>query len=183
MAASPLKYIEIKSYKICLIGEPGSGKTSYVRKFLTKDFLSAYAPTLGCDVTTHLHRTANDWVHFNIWDCAGQEHLAGLRDAYYIGADACLLFTTPQTVKEAKNWYYDFQRVSPNATVILCVNKVDESSSLGRAPAIAKTLGCPLYDLSIKADYNFNKPIDHLTRRFLGLVEPEAVVPTLTAML
>ena len=36
--------------------------------------------------------TTRGTVLFNIWDTAGQEHLQGLRDGYFIGAQAAIVF-------------------------------------------------------------------------------------------
>ena len=70
----------MKSYKVCLIGDGGVGKTTWVKRHLTGDFEQKYVATLGVEDHAIDFQTNYGLIRFNVWDCAGQENFGGLRD-------------------------------------------------------------------------------------------------------
>lgn len=46
----------------------------------------------GCEMRKLKLQTSRGLVLFEIWDTAGQEHLQGLRDGYFIGAQGAIVF-------------------------------------------------------------------------------------------
>ena len=65
---------------------------------------------------------------FNVWDTAGQEKYAGLRDGYYIQANCAIIMfdvTSRITYKNVPNWHRDLVRVCENIPIVLVGNKVD----------------------------------------------------------
>ena len=106
----------MNQFKIVFIGDGGVGKTILCKNLLGSRFEPRYVATLGVEV----HLVEVDNVVFNVWDCAGQERFGGLRDGYYICADAAVVFHNPQG-KDMNNWARDYRRVDPNKTKILHV--------------------------------------------------------------
>lgn len=94
----------IPTFKICIIGDGGCGKTTWINKLLSGNFNSNYVATLGVKVDSlqirnydaqadipFMHNiNASNYKIINIWDCAGQEKFAGLQDNYYVGASAAI---------------------------------------------------------------------------------------------
>lgn len=68
-------------------------------------------------------------IKFNIWDTAGQEKLGGLREGYYIGANAAIIMfdvTSRITYKNVPKWYKDLTRITDvTIPIVLVGNKVD----------------------------------------------------------
>ena len=67
-------------------------------------------------------------IKFNVWDTAGQEKFAGLRDGYYIEAQCGIIMfdvTSRITYKSVPNWHRDLTRVCENIPIVLVGNKVD----------------------------------------------------------
>ena len=62
------------------------GKTTFVKRHLTGEFEKKYVATLGAEVHPLVFHTSMGPIKFNVWDTAGQEKFAGLRDGYYIEA-------------------------------------------------------------------------------------------------
>ncbi|CAD6187547.1 unnamed protein product [Caenorhabditis auriculariae] len=60
------------SYKILVIGDPGTGKTSIIRRFVHNVFTANYKATIGVDFALKvLALDENSVVHLQIWDISG----------------------------------------------------------------------------------------------------------------
>eukprot|EP00695_Tsukubamonas_globosa_P002386 TRINITY_DN350_c0_g1_i2.p1 TRINITY_DN350_c0_g1~~TRINITY_DN350_c0_g1_i2.p1 ORF type:complete len:175 (+),score=40.06 TRINITY_DN350_c0_g1_i2:70-594(+) len=107
----------VPQFKLILIGDGGTGKTTFVKRHMTGEFEKKYIPTIGVEVRP-LHFTTNRGpIIFNCWDTAGQEKFGGLRDGYYINGQAAILMfdvTSRQTYKNVPNWHRDIVRVCEN---------------------------------------------------------------------
>jgi GTPase SAR1 family protein len=88
------------SRKMILLGDPGVGKTSLVRRLVHGRFESDYITTLGVDITTYLvpippeRRAANDGaseLRLMIWDVQGDFGLKIFDHSYFKGTSAALI--------------------------------------------------------------------------------------------
>jgi len=75
---------EVPTFKCVLVGDGGTGKTTFVKRHLTGEFEKKYVATLGVEVHPLVFYTTRGVIRFNVWDTAGQEKFGGLRDGYYI---------------------------------------------------------------------------------------------------
>eukprot|EP01104_Vermistella_antarctica_P000568 TRINITY_DN10721_c0_g1_i1.p1 TRINITY_DN10721_c0_g1~~TRINITY_DN10721_c0_g1_i1.p1 ORF type:complete len:209 (+),score=58.64 TRINITY_DN10721_c0_g1_i1:389-1015(+) len=80
-----------KCLKVILLGESGVGKTSLMFQFVKNTFSGSYKTTIGADFLTKELDIDGRLVTLQIWDTAGQERYQGLGNAFYRGADACIL--------------------------------------------------------------------------------------------
>ena len=81
----------VAEYKLVLCGDGGTGKTTFVKRHLTGEFEKRYIATLGVEVHPMVFCTSRGKIKFQVWDTAGQEKLACLRDGYYIGAHCAII--------------------------------------------------------------------------------------------
>jgi len=169
--------VEIKaSFKLVLVGDGGTGKTTFVKRHMTGEFEKKYIATLGVEVHPLKFYTNFGGLLFNCWDTAGQEKFGGLRDGYYIqGQCAIIMFdvTSRVTYKNVPNWHRDLVRVCENIPIVLCGNKVDVKERKVKAKSITfhRKKNLQYYDISAKSNYNFEKPFLWLLRKLCG--EPE----------
>ncbi len=59
--------------KIIIIGEGGSGKSSLIRQYLKREYLSDYKPTVGTCFETRDIQQEDRLISIQLWDTAGQE--------------------------------------------------------------------------------------------------------------
>ncbi|CAE6520874.1 unnamed protein product [Rhizoctonia solani] len=170
---------EIPTFKLVLVGDGGTGKTTFVKRHLTGEFEKKYIATLGVEVHPLAFTTNFGTICFNVWDTAGQEKFGGLRDGYYIqGQCGIIMFdvTSRITYKNVPNWHRDLERVCENIPLVLCGNKVDVKASFIRGERKVKTgavtfhrkKNLQYFEISAKSNYNFEKPFLWLARKLVG---------------
>uniref|UniRef100_A0A4W5KPL2 GTP-binding nuclear protein Ran n=1 Tax=Hucho hucho TaxID=62062 RepID=A0A4W5KPL2_9TELE len=167
-------------FKLVLVGDGGTGKTTFVKRHLTGEFEKKYVATLGVEVHPLVFHTNRGAIKYNVWDTAGQEKFGGLRDGYYIQGKnglhtvcnepaqcAIIMFdvTSRVTYKNVPNWHRDLVRVCENIPIVLCGNKVDIKD---RKVKVIITHFSKYYDISAKSNYNFEKPFLWLARKLIG---------------
>ncbi|OMH83218.1 GTP-binding nuclear protein GSP2/CNR2 [Zancudomyces culisetae] len=161
------------TFKLVLVGDGGTGKTTFVKRHLSGEFEKKYIATVGVEVHPLKFFTSNGPIIFNTWDTAGQEKFGGLRDGYYIqGQCAIIMFdvTSRITYKNVPNWHRDLVRVCENIPIVLCGNKVDIKERKVKAKTITfhRKKNLQYYDISAKSNYNFEKPFLWLARKLVG---------------
>merc|ERR1711939_88289 len=177
--------------KLILVGDVGTGKTTFVKRHLTGEFEKKYVATLGVEVHPLVFHTNRGPICFNVWDTAGQEKFGGLRDGYYIqGQCAIIMFdvTSRVTYKNVPNWHRDLIRVCEGIPIVLCGNKVDVKERKVKAKTITfhRKKNLQYYDISAKSNYNFEKPFLWLARKLVGnatlefVAAPALAPPTAT---
>ncbi|KAM0720214.1 hypothetical protein Q7P37_004350 [Cladosporium fusiforme] len=143
---------ETPTFKLVLVGDGGTGKTTFVKRHLTGEFEKKYIATLGVEVHPLGFSTNLGQIQFDVWDTAGQEKFGGLRDGYYI------------------NGQCDLVRVCENIPIVLTGNKVDVKERKVKAKTITfhRKKNLQYYDISAKSNYNFEKPFLWLARKLVG---------------
>lgn len=110
-------------FKIVLIGDGGTGKTTFCKRHLTGEMEKRYEATMGAEVRVLNFFTNHGKIVLEIWDTAGQEKFGGLRDGYYIGAQAGIIMfdlTSRVTYKNVPTWHRDLTRVCDHIPIVLC---------------------------------------------------------------
>jgi len=129
----------IPTWKLLLVGDGGTGKTTFVKRHRTGEFEKKYIATQGVDVHPLSFHTNYGQIIFKVWDTAGQEKFGGLRDGYYIqGQCAMIMFdvTSRLTYKNVPNWHRDIVRVCENIPIVILGNKVDIKDRKVKAKSI-----------------------------------------------
>ncbi|KAG9321750.1 hypothetical protein KVV02_006750 [Mortierella alpina] len=121
-------------YKILVIGDLGTGKTSIIKRYVHNIFSQNYKSTIGVDFALKVIQWSPDTVvRMQLWDIAGQEKFSGLTRVYYKEAVAALVVydvTRPKTFEAVPKWKADLDsKVSlPGGEpipVVLLANKTD----------------------------------------------------------
>ncbi|CAK5124969.1 unnamed protein product [Meloidogyne enterolobii] len=70
-------------YKVLVIGDMGTGKTSLIQRYIHDSFPSLYKPTIGVDFATKLIQYEDTLIRLQFWDISGQERFANMTRVYY----------------------------------------------------------------------------------------------------
>ena len=164
---------QVPTFKLVLVGDGGTGKTTFVKRHLTGEFEKRYHATQGVEVYPLGFTTNYGEIKFEVWDTAGQEKFGGLRDGYYINGQCGIIMfdvTSRITYKNVPNWHRDLIRVCEDIPVVLCGNKVDVKERKVKAKSITfhRKKNLQYYDISAKSNYNFEKPFLWLARKLAG---------------
>ena len=158
------------SFKVVILGDAGSGKTTYLNRLITGDFEKKYVATVGADIHPLEFTSTNGNIIFNIWDTAGQAKFAGLRDDYYKDANCAIIFfdvTSTISYHNIENWLKDIRTVQPDILIVLVGNKCDIKERKVMAKDIRR-FALPYFDISAKSMYNFEKPFLFLARKMIN---------------
>jgi GTP-binding nuclear protein Ran len=151
-------------FKVVLIGNGATGKTSWIKRLFLNYFETRYNPTLGVEVHSyevHSYEVPHRNVVFNMWDCAGQERFGGLRDGYYICANAAIIF---HEIGGPDQWQRDFQRVCDKDEPIVHVFSKSELLTQEQKNDILKMYPNAIF-ISAKNNENILEPIFELLRK------------------
>ncbi|XP_019095640.1 PREDICTED: GTP-binding nuclear protein Ran-4-like [Camelina sativa] len=112
-ALSNQQNVECPTFKLLIVGDAGTGKTTLVKRHLTGEFDQNYEPTVGVEVQPLDFFTNRGKIRFECWDTAGQEKYRGLKDAHYVeGQCAIIMFDVRSriTYYNVDTWYSDLRR-------------------------------------------------------------------------
>ncbi|KAF9132990.1 rab32, member RAS oncoprotein [Mortierella sp. 14UC] len=129
-------------YKILVIGDLGTGKTSIIKRYVHNIFSTNYKSTIGVDFALKVIQWTPDTViRMQLWDIAGQEKFSGLTRVYYKEAVAALVvydITRPNTFEAVPKWKADLDTKvclpgGQPIPVVLLANKMDlqDEASVG----------------------------------------------------
>ncbi len=100
------------AFKLCIFGAGGVGKTTLIKRFVTKIFVEDTKMTIGADFSVKNISFENKKVTLRIWDFAGEERFRVLLPAFAKGADGAIFMfdlTRYSSIKEIKDWLSIFE--------------------------------------------------------------------------
>lgn len=164
-------------FKVVLVGDGGVGKSTYLNRSCGNSFKPHYYPTVGVNIASvgfdfSLSDRSNRKVIFTVWDTAGQEKLSGLKDGYYINADAAIVMydlSSPSSYKNVNQWIDDVKRICPNIPIIVVGNKSDIPES--------KVSDTTSIKISTKTKRHLHRPFKLLTKYLLDRTDIKNFLP------
>jgi len=117
------------SFRVLVVGDPGVGKTSLIKRFTKGYFCENNTSTVGVDVDSRILDIQGDRVKLHCTDTAGQEKFRGLTQSYYRNADAVVLvfdITNRGTFASIPQWLVNVHTYAgQNIVKVLVGNKTD----------------------------------------------------------
>lgn len=165
--------MNLKEYKVVVLGSGGVGKSALTVKFVTGQFVEKYDPTIE-DFYRKEIDVDNSPSILEILDTAGTEQFASMRDLYIKNGQGFLLIYSllnRQTFNDLKAIKDQILRVKNMDTVpmILVGNKSDmfdeREVSAHEAKLLAEEWGCPHFETSAKTSSNVDEMFSEIVRQ------------------
>ena len=122
-------------YKVLVVGDIGTGKTSIIKRYVHNIFSMHYKSTIGVDFALKvINWDENSVVRLQLWDIAGQERFGNMTRVYYkeaVGAMVVFDVTRVSTFEAVQKWKNDIDAkvlLPPDnrpIPVVLLANKCD----------------------------------------------------------
>lgn len=150
-----------RNYKVLVLGEIATGKTSLTIRYTTGGWRENYIMTLGANFMVKNLTIEGIDVKLIITDTAGQERFRAILPSFYKNAKAAALVydVTRKESFEALDWWaQDLQKHAGNIPYIIVGNKIDLESERvvstqdGKNKAIAKDV--KFFETSAKENIN-----------------------------
>lgn len=159
-----------QTFKIVLIGDTDTGKTSIISKFHKDIFENKTQSTIGAEFNSIPYKTPDGHlIDLHMWDTAGQERYRGLVSLYFKKAYLILFVfdvSNDTSLKNIKDWFDIYQRekehnVTFNPILILVGNKCDIKKSTdvntNLIESYIKEFGFIYYETSAKTGENLSE--------------------------
>lgn len=122
-------------YKVLVVGDVSTGKTSFIKRYVHNIFSASYKSTIGVDFALKaIMWNDHTNIRLQLWDIAGQERFSNMTRVYYKDAVAAFVVfdvLRPSTFESVKKWKQDIDNkiklpnTDDNIPVILLANKID----------------------------------------------------------
>lgn len=168
-------------YKITLLGDPGVGKTTFLSRHRTGEYLRDHIPTMGVEVHPLTFYTAGGPTVLKLWEVAGNSPPDQVV-TYLTQADAVIVMVDLTRQTRLDYWVeLARQRLSKNIPIIVVGNKADVGKSSLSYYRQVRAFGLVYYEVSARSNYNFEKPFLAVLQHYLGsntqLIEAPAMAP------
>jgi small GTP-binding protein len=117
------------TWKVVIGGLGAVGKTTFIHRFLTGQFIEGTALTVGVEFHSHLMEHEGKKINLVIWDLGGQERFRPLQSKFMEGAVAALVMfdmSRMKTLHETSDWIEMIRKnASSSIPVLLIGGKAD----------------------------------------------------------
>ncbi|XP_065175613.1 ras-related protein Rab-36-like [Sycon ciliatum] len=157
---------QIFGAKVIVLGDSSVGKTSLIRRFVSRTFECSYKATIGVDFEVQKFYFLSKQFDLRIWDTAGNERFKTITSAYYRGSNAIILVydaSKPEdTLQSTRQWLEEANEKQPadGCLLFLVASKKDLLTQTGQVQmqaegtAMAKELGAEFWAVSSMSGEN-----------------------------
>uniref|UniRef100_A0A7S1H2S8 Ras-related protein Rab-18 n=1 Tax=Thalassionema nitzschioides TaxID=33649 RepID=A0A7S1H2S8_9STRA len=172
-------------FKILIIGDAATGKSSMLLRFTDDSFDEHIQSTIGVDFKVKHLDVNGKRVKLTIWDTAGQERFRTLTSSYYRGAHGvCFVYdvTRPDTFENLDQWLKEVKLYAPNngesVVKLLVGNKIDLERKIPReqAESWARSQGMLFLEASAKTKLGIRQCFMEVVQKILE--DPELLATT-----
>ena len=121
------------SLKIVIVGNSGTGKTSFCNRWMKDTFTNDYKATVLSDFSYKIYEYKGNYYKIQFWDIAGQDKNIYTSKVFLKGAHGCLIvsdITNKETLEKSLLWKKSIDENTKfingeNIPTILVQNKID----------------------------------------------------------
>ncbi|MBN1216935.1 MAG: GTP-binding protein [Candidatus Lokiarchaeota archaeon] len=100
-------------FKICIFGDNGAGKTSFINRYLTSNFHSFYSKLEGVDFYSKKVKIDSQKVALQIWDFSAEDRYRFLLPSFVSGCHAAIFMfdmTDFKSLRHSEEWLNMFRK-------------------------------------------------------------------------
>ena len=120
-------------YKIVLIGNFSSGKTTLIESYLNKHFVDDMKPTIGVQFYNLEFPELPNELKVHLWDTAGNERYSTLMPLFYRNTNLCIIVfdvSSENITKQLDKWYEIYSQHDVDVSkIFLLGSKKDQVST------------------------------------------------------
>ena len=162
--------------KIVIVGNSGTGKTSFCNKWMKDKFIDEYQATIMSDFSYKIYEYKGNYYKIQFWDIGGQDKNIYATKVFSKGAHGCLIvsdITNSETLDKALLWKKAIEEntkfIDGNPIPILLIqNKIDlvnkddltNNNEISKFVEINKFIN--YFNTSCKDGTNINESMDYL---------------------
>jgi small GTP-binding protein len=170
-------------FKIILIGDSNTGKTSLLNRYVYNKFEERYTCTIGVDfMMKQIQLKDNSIIKLQLWDTAGMERYKKITSTYYRGAQGAVVvfdLTNKTSFESVSKWVDDFKQLSNpqyHQIIFIVGNKADlvdtrEVSYQEIEEYIERNEGFIYVETSAKSGDGVNKVFEDFAEGLVGKVK------------
>mmetsp|Transcript_26134 Transcript_26134/g.52083 ORF Transcript_26134/g.52083 Transcript_26134/m.52083 type:complete len:290 (+) Transcript_26134:393-1262(+) len=175
-------------FKVVMLGDTNTGKTSLVLRFAEGYYREKSASTVGAFfITKRIQTRGGITCKIQIWDTAGQEQFRAMAPMYYRTAAAaivCYDITSAKSFRIMKDWLDELHRNIPAGSIVIAIAATKKDlTSLEEVPHaeaedLARDLGAIFVDTSAKENEGVDDIFGAVAERVLRFREQDgSVIP------
>tara|TARA_B100001758_G_scaffold226027_1_gene218461 strand:- start:360 stop:1022 length:663 start_codon:yes stop_codon:yes gene_type:complete len=155
--------------KLILLGDPGTGKSSLLHRFVDNSFIKDHETTIGVDFQAKtVSSSSGNILRLHVWDTAGQEHFRSIVSAYYRCVAAALVIfdvANRESFTNVDHWLKEIREKNDTLTnlpIIILGNKTDieeRKVTFEEANNYAKKNNVRYSDISVKNNIGIDEAI------------------------
>ncbi len=109
-------------FKICLVGNSGTGKTTFIESLVKNFYYESKEKTVGIDFFTYII----DDVKFQVWDTSGNIMFIGIVRSYFNDTSGILLFfSDKKSFDNIDYWIEEIRKINKKCKLILIQSASD----------------------------------------------------------
>ena len=117
-------FFDTQTIKIIIIGNSGSGKTSFCNRWIKGTFEEKYRATVMTDFSDKIHKYNNKEYKISLWDLAGQDRNIHTTKILTKNASCCLIFCEIENIKSRNDTLKWKCSVEENSTFLNTNDKI-----------------------------------------------------------
>jgi small GTP-binding protein len=146
-------------FRICLVGDSGTGKTSFIESLVKKFYYDSKERTIGIDLLTYII----DDIKFQVWDTSGNIMFLGIVRSYFKDASGILLFFSDRkSFDNIDYWIEEIRKINQKCKIILIRSMCDSNIEYIGEDEIRRKCDKHRIDKFIQIDSRYMKNIDNV---------------------
>jgi len=156
-------------YTVIIMGEGGCGKTSYIKRLATGEFLKSTMPTASCVATSLTLNTSHRSQDFKLWDCGLDAKVDEIGPVFSLKEVAGIVMfdvTNIASYRCINIWIKGLEMVGVT-NIVVVGNKADAAGRKVKRSHI-QTGTYPYVEMSVKDCENLYAPLTQIFKQITG---------------